>query len=87
MELCGKAIGAYYVLVNNEYAYAYLGGFDPSMERYSPGSLALSLVIEDSVVRGARVFDFLRGDESYKALWRPSYKNNFKKIISHRRKL
>jgi CelD/BcsL family acetyltransferase involved in cellulose biosynthesis len=85
LEHCGKAIGVYYVLINDEYAYAYLGGLDPSMDKFSPGSLALSLVIEDCMVKGTRVFDFLRGDEPYKALWRPCYKNNYKKIISHRR--
>ena len=49
--------------------YYYLGGFDPSMGRLSPGSLAIESAIRWCVRSGFRAFDFLRGGEAYKRRW------------------
>lgn len=76
MLYCKKPIASYYVLAHKNRVYGYLGGFDPSMEKYSPGTLLLYHVVEDSVKRGAESFDFLRGDEKYKSYWRPVYSVN-----------
>jgi CelD/BcsL family acetyltransferase involved in cellulose biosynthesis len=53
----------------NEKLYAYNKGFDPEYTHYSPGSLLLSYLIEDSIRRGLKEFDFLRGTEEYKNSW------------------
>lgn len=76
--LNGKAIASYLVMSKDSTAYAYLGGFDPDMEMYSPGSLALLMIIEDSIKRGVKTFDFLRGAEDYKYLWRPKDRINYR---------
>jgi CelD/BcsL family acetyltransferase involved in cellulose biosynthesis/glycosyltransferase involved in cell wall biosynthesis len=47
----------------------YLGGFDPAFERESAGSLVVLHALEEAVRTGARVFDFLRGQEAYKYTW------------------
>lgn len=73
-----KTISMYYTLVQNRTVYAYLGGFDPSMEIYSPGALLLFHVIEDSLKKGAICFDFLRGNESYKKFWKPMFRVNYR---------
>jgi CelD/BcsL family acetyltransferase involved in cellulose biosynthesis len=86
MKFCQKAIAAYYTLAHNNRVYAYLGGFDPLMEQYSPGTLLLYHAIEDSVKRGAARFDFLRGDEKYKKYWRPVYSINSRIQIRKREK-
>ncbi len=77
LRLDGKAIASYFVLSCRNRVYAYLGGFDPDMERYSPGTVALFRIMEEAFGSGAEIFDFLRGDEEYKKLWRPSYRNNY----------
>ena len=86
MKFCQKTIATYYTLAHNNRVYAYLGGFDPSMEQYSPGTLLLYHVIEDSVKRDAVRFDFLRGDETYKRYWRPVYSVNSRIQIRKREK-
>jgi CelD/BcsL family acetyltransferase involved in cellulose biosynthesis len=50
-------------------SYFYIGGFDPTFARYSPGSLLLWHVIRSAADEGAREFDFLRGSETYKRRW------------------
>jgi glycosyltransferase involved in cell wall biosynthesis/CelD/BcsL family acetyltransferase involved in cellulose biosynthesis len=47
----------------------YLGGFDPALARFSPGSLLIAHAIEEAGRRGATTFDFLRGAEPYKYTW------------------
>ncbi|MGH9474733.1 MAG: GNAT family N-acetyltransferase [Terriglobales bacterium] len=47
----------------------FQSGFDPAATAFSPGTVLLSAVIEDCMARGLRSFDFLRGEEGYKARW------------------
>jgi CelD/BcsL family acetyltransferase involved in cellulose biosynthesis len=37
--------------------------------------------IEDAIDRGAREFDFLRGDEPYKYTWKPSERRNLRLLL------
>ncbi len=71
MDCRGKAIACDYVLERGNTVYFYQTGFDPDpvMEQYHPGYTLLASCLEDSVTRGAREFDFLRGREEYKARW------------------
>jgi CelD/BcsL family acetyltransferase involved in cellulose biosynthesis len=56
----------------------YLGGFDPALDRFGPGTLLVGHAIEEAIREGAREFDFLRGSEAYKYRWgavdRPVYR-------------
>jgi CelD/BcsL family acetyltransferase involved in cellulose biosynthesis len=45
----------------------YQVGYDTAYAKYSPGKGVLGLAIQDAIASGFRVFDFLRGDEDYKA--------------------
>lgn len=47
----------------------FQSGFDPAVTQLSPGTVLLSAVIEDCMMRGLQRFDFLRGDEPYKFRW------------------
>ena len=49
--------------------YFYLGGFDPVVERLSPGMLVVGFAIEDALAEGAVAVDFLRGQEPHKYAW------------------
>lgn len=46
--------------------YLYNSAYDPSAGSVSPGIVMHMLQIEQQIERGARVFDFLKGDERYK---------------------
>jgi CelD/BcsL family acetyltransferase involved in cellulose biosynthesis len=71
LEREGKAVACDYVLQRGKTVYFYQTAFDPdpAWEEYKPGYTLLAHTIEDSVDRGAREFDFLRGREEYKERW------------------
>jgi CelD/BcsL family acetyltransferase involved in cellulose biosynthesis len=46
--------------------YYYNSAFDGAAAQTSPGVVLLSAIIEHQIERGAQVFDFLKGAESYK---------------------
>ena len=46
--------------------YYYNSAYDMDAAMASPGIVLLASMIEDQIARGARVFDFLKGDERYK---------------------
>jgi CelD/BcsL family acetyltransferase involved in cellulose biosynthesis/GNAT superfamily N-acetyltransferase len=49
--------------------YYYLAGFNPELEKLSPGTLLIGHAVQEAIAEGCRVFDFLSGQESYKYLW------------------
>ena len=65
---------AYIITLNYQNAIFYYNGayrsdcasFHPDL---SPGSLLIASALKSAHDRGARTFDFLRGDEPYKKLW------------------
>jgi hypothetical protein len=63
--------------------YAYLSGFDPAVERFSPGAALLAMVIEQSIEEGLREFDLLRKRESYKYLWGAEEQVNRRLLVWH----
>jgi CelD/BcsL family acetyltransferase involved in cellulose biosynthesis len=66
----GETVAAvYYGFAWRGRAYAYIGGFDPTMPRLSPGALILRHAIGAAIAEGCAEFDFLRGGESYKHAW------------------
>lgn len=62
-------LAVYYGFAAKRTAYAYLGGFDPSQSRLSPGMQIIAHAIEQACAEGAARFDFLRGGEGYKYAW------------------
>lgn len=49
--------------------YFYLSGFDQAWSKYSLGFTLLWLSIREATRRGLKMYDFLRGDETYKFDW------------------
>jgi CelD/BcsL family acetyltransferase involved in cellulose biosynthesis len=67
LELDGRAVATWYGWrLGDRYAF-YNAGFDPKLSKLSPGLVLLAKVIESAFAEGARGFDFLLGDESYKS--------------------
>ncbi len=46
--------------------YLYNSAYEPELKRLSPGVVLVSRLIEESIDRGLKRFDFLRGEERYK---------------------
>jgi CelD/BcsL family acetyltransferase involved in cellulose biosynthesis len=48
----------------------------------SPGVLIVGAAVEDAIRRGARVFDFLRGRETYKTWWGTKDRETFRRAFT-----
>ncbi len=46
--------------------YLYNSGYDPGLARLAVGLVSKAMALQDAIVRGKQVFDFLRGEEDYK---------------------
>lgn len=52
---------------NDRDYYLYNSSFDPTLQSVAPGLVLLLSMIEQSINRGWRRFDFLKGNETYKS--------------------
>jgi hypothetical protein len=70
VSLDGAPAAAEYHLADASATYAYQGGVDPDRLAEEPGRLSTILCLRQAIEEGHQHFDFLRGDEPYKAHWR-----------------
>lgn len=70
LELDGRPVAAEYQLAGDGVTYAYQSGVDPRRLSDEPGRLITMATIQEAIRQGQHGFDFLRGDEPYKAHWR-----------------
>lgn len=69
LELDGEPAVVWYGVADRETVYFCQGGRDPRWKRESVGSVLTGMMIRRAIERGYRRFDFLRGEEPYKARW------------------
>jgi len=70
LELDGRPAAADFHLLGGTAQFVYQGGIEPEMRDESPGRLLTALLIRGAIEEHRTTFDFLRGDESYKAHYR-----------------
>ena len=82
-RLCigAKTVAAIYCLLDRSRVYSYIGGFDPDLSRYSPGSLLIRHAIRRALEDGQAEYDFLRGGEAYKERWGATPRGNRRIVI------
>ena len=61
----------------------YQGGFEPSLSKLSLGTVLTANAIKTAIEEKKPVFDFLRGDEEYKAKWTSLAAHNARRIAVH----
>jgi CelD/BcsL family acetyltransferase involved in cellulose biosynthesis len=66
LELDGKPVAQIVCFDYNNCIYLYNSGYDPDYVSLSAGLLSKVLAIKDSIEKGKRKFDFLKGPEIYK---------------------
>ena len=66
LELDAKPVAAIMCFNYNDTVYLYNNGYDPHYRSLSIGLLSKILCIKDSIKRGRKKFDFLKGAEEYK---------------------
>ena len=66
LEISKKPVAAVMCFDYNDKVYLYNSGYDPEYGYISVGLLSKLLSIKDSIARGKKVYDFLKGPEEYK---------------------
>ena len=66
LEISKKPVAAVMCFDYNDKVYLYNSGYDPEYSILSVGVLSKLLSIKDSIERGKKVYDFLKGPEEYK---------------------
>lgn len=61
-----RPVSAIYSFEDDRGFYLYNSAFEPEARNLSPGNVMLSHLIERTIGQGKTVFDFLKGDETYK---------------------
>lgn len=69
LRLNEEPAAALYGFLYNRIFYFYQSGFNLDFYQHSVGLVAMGLAIKSAISEGAIIYDFLRGDESYKSLW------------------
>jgi CelD/BcsL family acetyltransferase involved in cellulose biosynthesis len=66
LEISAKPVAAVMCFDYNDKVYLYNSGYDPEYSILSVGLMSKLLSIKDSIERGRKVYDFLKGAEEYK---------------------
>lgn len=67
--LGGECRASIYGLDDGQTFYYYNSGYDLEFSNLSVGLVLLGLSVKNAVERGVTLYDFLRGDETYKSDW------------------
>jgi CelD/BcsL family acetyltransferase involved in cellulose biosynthesis len=81
LKLDGVTRAAFYCFQLGTRVYYYLSGFDVAFGKYSIGNVLMAQAIETAIADGAREFDFLRGDETYKFAWKAEERETLRLIL------
>ena len=69
LEVDGLPAAAEYHISGGGVLYAYQSGVNPNLLHLGPGRLITIALLRWAISAGYRAYDFLRGDEPYKASW------------------
>ena len=75
LESCAKPISWHVGFLWKHRMYYYLPTFNQQMATYSPGKVHLAMLVQTAFEKNVRCFDFLIGQEPYKARWTSSAQN------------
>jgi len=82
LRLDGLTQASLYCFAYGDRLCYYQGGFEPTLARLSLGTVLTARAIQSAIGEGRQVFDFLRGDEPYKAKWTGAARINARRIIT-----
>ncbi|MBM4090732.1 MAG: GNAT family N-acetyltransferase [Planctomycetes bacterium] len=69
LEVGGRPVAADIQILAGDTVYAYQAGMEPEAADIGPGQIIQTATLKIAIEDGRRVFDFLRGDETYKSHW------------------
>jgi CelD/BcsL family acetyltransferase involved in cellulose biosynthesis len=68
LEIGGEVAAISYCYRFRRHIFMMQAGFDPAYAKFSPGNVLLGYALEHAIGEGNAVFDFLRGEHTYKQL-------------------
>jgi CelD/BcsL family acetyltransferase involved in cellulose biosynthesis len=77
-----RIVAVFYGFAHHDTVSYYLSGYDPELDKNSPGTLIVAHAIEKAVREGAKTFDFMRGAEDYKYAWGAKDRVNYRRQLS-----
>jgi CelD/BcsL family acetyltransferase involved in cellulose biosynthesis len=78
-----RVVGVYLNFADERSFYWYLGGFDPDCAQLGLGKVAVGAGIRASIAAGRGVFDFTRGEDSYKYWYGATDRHLASVVIGH----
>ena len=81
MTVGDRIVAVFYGFAAQRTVYYYLSGYDPELEKMSPGTLIVAHAVDAAVREGAATFDFLRGAEEYKLSWGAKQRMNSRRQL------
>jgi CelD/BcsL family acetyltransferase involved in cellulose biosynthesis len=87
VEFDGTPFAAEYHLAGRDTVYTYQSGMDTDRLHDAPGRVAYLLTLQRALAEGFKHFDFMRGDEPYKAHFRGVAKPQFDYRVFPNRRL
>ncbi len=82
LKLDGTTQASLYCFAFGDRMCYYQGGFEPTLSRLSLGTVLTARAMQTAIAEGRDVFDFLRGDEPYKAKWTGASRANLRRIVT-----
>ena len=82
LKLDGETMASLYCFGYGDRLCYYQGGFEPTLARLSLGTVLTARAMLAAIGEGREVFDFLRGDEPYKAKWTGRSHSNMRRIVT-----
>jgi len=82
LKLDGETQASLYCFGYGDRVCYYQGGFEPTLSRLSLGTVLTARAMQAAIGEGRDVFDFLRGDEPYKAKWTVCSHSNLRRIVT-----
>ena len=80
----GRPVAFQYGFLYREKYYDFQNGFDARIREHSPGDVLLQLILNDLIRQKVKEFDFLRGDESYKAFFADQQRRTESTLVCRR---
>ena len=80
LQLDGETQAVLYCFAWGGRVSYYQGGWEPSLAKWSLGTVLTARALHSAVGEGRTVFDFLRGDEPYKAKWTGTAHVNIRRL-------
>lgn len=82
LRLDGQTQACLYCFAFGDRVCYYQGGFEPTLAKWSLGTVLTARALQTSIAEGRSVFDFLRGDEPYKAKWTTTAMTNQRTVLT-----